>query len=142
MSTSKLKWVQRELEDQIDEELGQSKNFYNLKTNLKTSTMSTSTAPQTKINVSEVLSLLGKGYSRLTKHDKTGVGSIQTYYKLTGGQVKELFNHPKLKGKKTKVATLEIVDDAPDAPVTEFKPKKAAAPKATATAAADEDLFK
>lgn len=148
-SSQKLKWVQRDLEDQISEEKNeiQDKNFIYLKTNhLKTKSMSdTAQATRPQVKISEVIELLGKGYSRLEKGNKNGIGSIQAHYKLAPSQVKELFEHPKLKGKKSKPAPVDIIDDAPNVPITEIKQKAKAAPKAAAApvaATTDADLFK
>lgn len=148
MSTSKkARYIQRNLEDQIEEEL-QSKNLdsyfktNHLKTESMTDTTQAQAAPAKKqVKISEIIDLLGKGYTRLAKFDKTGTGSIQAHYGLTASQVKETFEHPKLKGKKTKVQSVEIVDDAPGVTPTIIKPKT---PKAATTAkvATDADLFK
>ena len=148
----KKRYVQRDLEDQIMEEL-QSKSFHNhLETNLKTKTMSTAAAaPKREIKISEVLGLLDKGYTRLTKFDK-GEGSIQSFYGLTNSQVKELFEAPKLKGRKTKTVSVIAIDDAPDVEALTIRAKtpKAAKPTgaatsakapATAAAASDSQLF-
>lgn len=95
-------YVQRDLEDQIKEELEKRKSIQNREQ------MSTSRAPEIKI--SEVLSLLGEGYTRY-EADNIGYGSIQVKYNLTVGQVKELFSHPGLKGVKRKVPKIKVVDD-------------------------------
>lgn len=166
----KPKYRQRDLEEQIAEEWAEKtidqyrqehkeeldKEFKDLllfghsvthfKTNhLKTESMSdtqTTAAPAKKqVKISEIIELLGKGYTRLAKFDKTGTGSIQAHYNLTASQVKETFDHPKLKGKKTKVQSVEILDDAPGVLPTVIKPKT---PKAASAAkvATDADLFK
>lgn len=138
------RYVQRDLEDQINEELHNVNNkskISNLETNLKTKSMTTeaTAAPKVKpeIKISDVIGLLDKGATRLAKFDK-GDGSVQAHYGLSVGQVKELFNHPKLKGKKTKSVSLKVIDDAPEVKVTEIKAKtpKAAKPVAAGTDAA------
>jgi len=58
----------------------------------------------------EVLELLKKGYTRLTKDDK-GYGSIQSNYNLSALAVKRLFKTPSLKFKKTIVPDF-ILDEA------------------------------
>lgn len=154
MNTShKPRYVQRDLEDQIFEEKHnvQDKNFSHLKTNQKTESM-TDTAQATvaakpQIKISEVLALLGKGYSRLEKSNKQGIGSIQSYFKLAASQVKDLFEHPKLKGRKSKPAPVDIIDDAEGVEPIQIKQKakvaaKPAAATANAAVATDADLFK
>lgn len=144
MSTSKKpKFVQRTLDEQIAEEKLQSKSLdSNFKTNhLKTESM-TDTAQATpvvkkQVKISEVIDLLNKGYVRLAKFDKGG-GSIQAHFGLSASQVKEVFENPKLKGKKSKVQSVSVIDDAPDVTPTIIKPKT---PKAV-KAATDADLFK
>jgi hypothetical protein len=159
------KFVQRDLEDQIREELqyiiDKSKESCKLNINnqsLKTQFMSTdqaqAVAPEVTspvaapkevktIKISEVLSLLKQGYVRTKKQDKNNTGkSIQEYYGINQTATMQLFDHPKLKGKKTKTVSLNIIDDAPDEAVikTEKKPfpTKKAVPTAVAT---DEQLF-
>lgn len=77
------------------------------------------------INVTEVLELLHNGYTRTP--DSAGydaeIGSIQEYYGITDtemmtaeAQLRTLFQHPKLKNKKTRkvkkyVLPFNIVDD-------------------------------
>lgn len=58
-----------------------------------------------QIVISEVLGMLNNGKSR---------EEIREFYDITPTELKLLFNHPKLKGKKTKKAietSFEIVDD-------------------------------
>ena len=149
MSTSKKhRYVQRDLEDLIEEVKLQDKKLdsNHLQTNhLKTKSMSdtaTQAAPvaKKKVSIQEIIDLLGKGYVRLAKFDKGG-GSIQEHYGLSASQVKEIFNHVKLKGKKSKVQTVDIVDDAPNVVPTVVKAKTVKAAKPTAVAT-DADLFK
>jgi hypothetical protein len=134
-------YVQRDLEDQIMEEFLelQSKkienNFSNhLETNLKTKSMTapaaTQGSPKKSISIKEVLDLLDKGFTRLAKFDR-GEGSIQAVYGLTNSQVKELFEAPKLKGRKTKSVSVIAIDDAPGVVALTIKPK---APKAAKVA--------
>lgn len=92
------KYVQRDLEDQIEEEYRAQGREYQRTDTKKSSNMSASTRPE--IVVQDVLDLLKKGYTRLKKDD-LGYGSIQEYYQLTSGEVKELFMHTKLRMKKT-----------------------------------------
>jgi hypothetical protein len=80
--------------------------------------------PVPTITVSEVLRLLGEGYSRTTK-DKSynaSIGCIADFYGFTDGQVKDIFTHPSLKGRKTKkvvsrVPLVNIIDDTVDSDV-------------------------
>lgn len=101
-------YVQRDLEDQIEEEYKSNGKTYD-RTDKKSSNMSTQQTPT--VVVQDVLDLLKKGYTRLTKDDR-GYGSIQEHYKLTGVQIKELFNHPKLRQRKTILpkTSLNIID--------------------------------
>lgn len=100
--------IQRDLEDQIEEEYKAMGMPYQRTETNNSNNMSTSRPP---IVVQDVLELLKRGYTRLTKHD-LGYGSIQAHYNLSSTQVKELFSHPKLKMKKTIApkAALNIVD--------------------------------
>lgn len=93
-------YVQRDLEDQIKEEYERlGKKYQRVDKSNNMSTQSPAIA-RPVIVVQDVLNLLKAGYTRYTKDDM-GYGSIQTQYQLTGVQVKELFNHSKLKAKKT-----------------------------------------
>jgi len=67
------------------------------------------------IKVQDVLAFLKKGYTRYAKDDE-GHGSIQAHYNLSGVEVKELFQHPKLKARKTILpkASLNIIDEEED----------------------------
>lgn len=64
------------------------------------------------ITTSGVLADLKNGYTRL-KRDDLGYGSIEEKYGLTEKEVKELFQTPSLKAKKTALPKrkLEIIDD-------------------------------
>ena len=70
----------------------------------------------TQIKVSDVLEMLNQGKER---------SEIAAHYGLNGSELKQLFQHPQLKGKKTKkvkVPTFVIVDDVTegvDAPVAD-----------------------
>lgn len=99
--------IQRDLEDQIEEEYKGRGSLYERTEINKTSNMSVSRP----IVVQDVLELLQKGCTRYRKDDR-GHGSIQDHYSLTGVEVKDLFNHPKLKQRKTifPKAPLNIVD--------------------------------
>lgn len=63
-----------------------------------------------EIKVSEVLLHLKNGVTRWKKED-LGFGSLEEIYDLSFTEVKELINHPKIKGVKTKIPTLKIIDD-------------------------------
>lgn len=63
-----------------------------------------------EIKVSEVLNHLKSGVTRWKKED-LGFGSLEEIYSLSFTEVKELIDHPKVKGVKTKVPTLRIIDD-------------------------------
>ncbi len=65
-----------------------------------------------EIKITEVISLLKKGYSRYRKDNK-GYGSIQEKYGLSVNQIKELFSHEGLKGLKTKLPGIKVIDDRP-----------------------------
>ena len=75
-----------------------------------------------KITVSSVLEDLKNGYTRTTG-EKYYLGegkSIQEKYTLNKSQVKDLFDHPKLKGKKTiavKAPAFILIDDEEEAEV-------------------------
>lgn len=61
-----------------------------------------------QISISQVLTDLENGVTR---------AEIGTKYDITAREVKALFEHPKLKGKKAKKTlklTFDIVDDTPD----------------------------
>ena len=63
-----------------------------------------------EIKVSEVLNYLKNGVTRWKKED-LGFGSLEEIYGLTFTEVKELIDHPKIKGVKTKIPTMRIIDD-------------------------------
>jgi len=112
--SEKTKYVQRDLEDQIEEEYEAQGREYQ-RTDINSNNMSTSRLLPT-IVVQDVLDLLKKGYTRLAKDD-TGYGSIQYHYSLSVAQVKALFKHPKLKAKKTMPPMgINIVDREEPAP--------------------------
>lgn len=105
--SGRTNYVQRDLEDQIEEEYqAQGREYQRSDTN-NSNNMSSSTTPE--IVIQDVLDLLKRGYTRLTKNDR-GYGSIQHHYGLTPGQVGRLFKHPKLKAKKTIPPAFNIVD--------------------------------
>lgn len=160
---TKRRYIQRDLEDQIREEvqafINNSHDSCEIHPNqsLKVSSMSTengnsaaapkeaaAAAPVVKkdIKISEILELLQKGYVRTIKQDKSGKNeSIQAYYGLTGAGVKAVFDHPKLKGRKTKVVSVNIIDDEPNlVPLTfdasRFQKKDKSATASTAPNAA------
>lgn len=71
---------------------------------------------QITITVSGILADLANGMTRTTsdKNYDSERGSIQDKYNLNGVEVKELFDHPQLKGKKTilpKTRSFILVDD-------------------------------
>ena len=59
--------------------------------------------PMPTITISEVLGMLKRGYARTTtdKSYDANVGTIAEFYGMSDNEIKELFRHPKLKGKKT-----------------------------------------
>ena len=69
-----------------------------------------------QISIKGLLEDLQNGYTRCVgdvNYDET-IGSIQTKYNLNKSQVKEMFDHPKLKGKKTitaKAPVFILLDD-------------------------------
>ena len=63
-----------------------------------------------EIKVSEVLNHLKNGVTRWKKED-VGFGSLEDIYSLSFTELKELIDHPKIKGVKTKIPTLRIIDD-------------------------------
>lgn len=63
-----------------------------------------------QVKVSEILALLKKGVTRRKKED-LGFGSLEEMYSLTTSELRELSEHPKIKGIKTKIPTLLIIDD-------------------------------
>jgi hypothetical protein len=74
--------------------------------------------PMPTITISEVLGMLKRGYARTTtdKSYDANVGTIAEFYGMSDNEIKELFRHPKLKGKKTvkvknEVSRFTIVDD-------------------------------
>lgn len=69
---------------------------------------------QKTIKISEVLELLDKGYSRTSSDNNYDpkIGSISEYYNLSTNEIKQMFKHPALKGKKTKKpSTFVLFDD-------------------------------
>lgn len=67
-------------------------------------------APKT-IRVSEVIAKLKSGYTRWESEAFEEGKSIQAVFGLTFSECKELFKHDKIKGLKTKVPTMLIIDD-------------------------------
>ena len=66
---------------------------------------------KTQLTVSGILNDLNQGLSR---------PGIQAKYSLSGKDMKDLFSHPKLKGRKTKPApSFILTDDTPDETVAE-----------------------
>jgi len=97
------KWIQRDIEDQIEEEYAKLGMEYQ-----RTEKQLDMAIPT--ISVQEVLKLLEDGYTRTRSRDR-GYGSIQEKFDLTTSQLTDLFSHPKLKGKKTKFPRLHILDN-------------------------------
>ena len=64
-----------------------------------------------QVKLSEVLSLLKSGYTRWETDATEPTKSIETYYGLSGSDARALFAHAKIKRVKTKIITLEIIDD-------------------------------
>lgn len=95
-------WVQRDLEDQIREELEERARLNN----------NTNQQKMEPITTSGVLADLKSGKTRFKKDDK-GYGSIEEKYGLTVDEVKELFKLDSLKARKTAEPKrkLEIIDD-------------------------------
>lgn len=62
------------------------------------------------IKVSEILSDLKSGVHRYKKDD-VGFGSLEEKYDLTFTELKQIINHPKIKGIKTQIPSLQIIDD-------------------------------
>lgn len=104
--SEKTKYVQRDLEDQIEEEYKKrGKEYQRTQTRNNMSTNSVK-----KIVIQDVLELLEKGYTRYAKDDK-GYGSIQAHYSMNASQVQKLFaSQPKLKQRKTITPKFEVVD--------------------------------
>jgi hypothetical protein len=99
-----LKWIQRDLEDQINEE------------KLKIMANVPTVPSKVQIRIEEVLADLKKGLTRYAKDDK-GYGSIQVKHNLSLPQVRKLFKDPRLAGRrsspKDSVETFELVSDTP-----------------------------
>lgn len=95
-------YVQRDLEDQIEEEYTKRGKQY----------QRTQKQEKMAISTKEVAKLLKEGYTRYKKDDK-GYGSIQEKYDLSGLEVVELFTTPSIKYMKTVFPRkgLEIIDD-------------------------------
>jgi len=84
-------------------------------------------ADKPKISIAGVLADLAAGKTREEIGEKYGLNKADT---------KRLFEHPQLKGRKTKVQkelAFEIVEDAPDAPTSNYGPKKKKEAAATQT---------
>lgn len=70
------------------------------------------------ISISEVRSLLKKGYTRLADDDE-GFGSIQEHYNISVAGVRNLFKSEYLKGLKTVFPEFELIIDVDDIPIVE-----------------------
>lgn len=101
-------YVQRDLEDQIAEEIQQRQQM----SDTQSGSSSAPRSERPKVKISEVVSLLNQGYTRFEKDDK-GFGSVQKKLGLTHSQTQQLFQHEALKGLKTKTPSIEIIDDRP-----------------------------
>lgn len=69
-----------------------------------------------QISIAGILEDLQNGLTRLANQDgyDPQIGSIQEKYELSAAEVKHIFKHEKLKGKKTikqKELSFELVDD-------------------------------
>jgi len=64
-----------------------------------------------KITISEILSLLDQGYTRLEKDATEANKSLQNFYELPASKIAEIFRHPKLRGKMTNYNSFELIDD-------------------------------
>ena len=76
--------------------------------------MSDTTNPT--IRISDVINMIGTGYTRTPKNAgyNSEIGSIQEHYGLDEKNTKELFRHPKLSGLKTRVPfvpVFSLIDD-------------------------------
>lgn len=81
---------------------------------------------QPTIKISDILSMLKRGFARTPKEKcyDAAIGSISEHYGFDTKQIKEIFEHPKLKGKKTirvknEVASITIIDDTESETTTE-----------------------
>lgn len=72
-----------------------------------------------QVRISEVLSLLKQGYTRLEKDASEPGKSIQTYYELPGSKVSDIFKHPKLKFQTTDHHAFELIDDTEEEVIPE-----------------------
>jgi hypothetical protein len=66
-----------------------------------------------KILISEVLKDLKSGLTRWKKDD-LGFGSLEEKYSLSFTELKDLINHEKIVGVRSKIPTMLIVDDTED----------------------------
>lgn len=103
------KYVQRDLEDQIEEEYKQKGLTYN-KTKM--------TKEIQVIKPEDVLELIQKGYTRFKKEDE-GYGNIEEKYNLSPSEVRRLFKHPLLSNKKRKVPGFVFADEVEATPAQE-----------------------
>lgn len=62
------------------------------------------------IKISEILTDLKSGVTRWKKED-LGFGSIEEKYSLKFAEMKQVMNHPKIKGIRTTIPSLLLVDD-------------------------------
>jgi len=122
-------FVQRDLEDQIEEEKQSKKSNTDMATSVK------------NIKISEVIALLNKGYTRYKFDSRNSIGSIQEFYDLKKTEVVKLFKDPKLKGKKVKSVPINVVDDttAPKAKIKQVTETKAEQPATIAQPAIVEE---
>lgn len=68
-----------------------------------------------EVHAPQILSDLSSGLTRYAKKD-IGFGSIESKYQLTKKEVFEIFQHPKLKHRRTTIPVLvKVVDDIPPA---------------------------
>lgn len=104
--------------------------------------MATPTTP-TQVKISDVRALLKQGYTRWENEALEPTKSIQAHYSLSFSDCKILFAHPKIKGLKTRVVTLQIIDDTEDGDgtVTDVTEEMEEAEEQVATPQAVEELL-
>jgi hypothetical protein len=64
-----------------------------------------------QVRISEVINLLKNGHSRWESDAKEPGMSVEKKLDLTFTECKMLFDHPKLKGIKSRFITLQVIDD-------------------------------
>lgn len=80
-----------------------------------------------EIKISDIVALLKDGYTRWEK-DATEAGkSIQTKFDLSFSECKSIFAHPKIKGLKTKIQSVKLIDDDATPATTPVAPSQTVA---------------